>query len=189
MNKKRFEDSLLWRVPLYIQRGFLGISGLTIVVLITVAIFLRYVLKTDLYGLEEIEITLAMWIYFAGAVYGSYEGSHITADILSTVIKNEKVLWILRIAIAAISLAVGIFFCMWAFKYWDLVLRIGGHTPGLKIPLPLQRFPLVLGFVLMTVYNIYHLVCAIINREPVIMDAEIGLPENENSTTEEDSAL
>lgn len=172
MEKKRFEDHLIWKIPLYLQRAFLGVACLMIVVLITVAIFLRYVLKTDLYGLEEIEMTLAMWIYFAGAVYGSYEGSHITADIMSTVIKNEKALWILRIFIAVVSLGVGIFFCLWAFQYWNLVMRIGGHTPGLKIPLPLQRFPLVLGFVLMTVYNIYHLICAIMNRKPVIMDTE-----------------
>ena len=183
MKKKRFEDSLLWRIPLYIQRAFLGISCFAIVVLITVAIFLRYVLKTDLYGLEEIEMTLAMWIYFIGAVYGSYEGTHITADIMSTVIKNEKALWILRIFIAVISLAIGIFFCMWAFQYWELVLRIGGRTPGLKIPLPLQRFPLVIGFILMTIYNVYHVVCAILNRKPVIMDAE------DEATTEEDSAV
>ena len=183
MGKKRFEYNLVWKIPLLIQRVFLGLSCFVIVVLITAAIFLRYVLKTDLYGLEEIEITLAMWIYFAGAVYGSYEGSHITADIMSTILKNEKALWALRIFIAAVSLGVGIFFCMWAFQYWDLVVRIGGHTPGLKIPLPLQRFPLVLGFVLMTVYNIYHLICAVLNRKPVIMDAE------GEDTTEEDSAV
>lgn len=169
---KKIEDCVPWKALVHAHRFFLALFSFIVVVIITASVVMRYVLKTDLYGLEEIEILLAMWIYFIGGSYGSYERSHITADIMNVIIKNPKILHGISIFVTAVSLAVSIFFAVWGIQYWNLIFMIGGNTPGLKIPLPLQRMPLTIGFVLMVWFNLYHFVCAVLGRKPIILDAD-----------------
>lgn len=167
--KKKFEDFILWRLLVGAQRFILWTSSIAVVLAITASVILRYVLKTDLYGAEEILSLLAIWMYFIGGSYGSYEGSHISAEILPVFIKNKNVMRWFNAAIAAISLIVSIYFVRWGLQYWALTTRLGGKTPGLKIPLWLPRLPLLICFVLMVVYNLYHLVNLLLDRQPVIV--------------------
>lgn len=184
LKPKNFEDFFLWRWLVIVQRFILWAASFVVVVTITVSVFMRYVLKTDLYGLEEVIILLAMWIYFIGGAYGSYEGSHITAEIMSVIIKNKKVMHYIKLFIAIVSLLVSVFFAVWGMQYLDLVLMIGGRTPALHIPLLLQRLPLTICFILMVIYNIYHVINLLIGREPVLIGKETG-PESDEEGPKE----
>ena len=46
------------------------------------SVVLRYCFKQNFYGSDEVIMLFAFWLYFMGAVYGSYENSHIKADLL-----------------------------------------------------------------------------------------------------------
>lgn len=58
----------------------------------TFAVFLeivmRYIVKHPFIGIEELAAYVAFWLYFIGGSYGSYERSHITADISSVIFKD-----------------------------------------------------------------------------------------------------
>lgn len=165
---EKLERSLPWRIFLSIQRNILWIFSILTVVVVTFSVLLRYILKIDLYGLEEIIILLTIWIYFIGGAYGTYTGSHITGEILTVMVKNPKILRNMRIFIAFVSLGVSIFFARWSLQYWKLLMRLGGETPALHIPFWVIRGALVLCFLLMVLFNLYHLAKVISNRpEPV----------------------
>lgn len=169
VTKKTFESSILWRIPIYIMRFWLAFASIIIVLAITAAVVLRYVFHTDLYGLEEIEMLLAMWIYFIGCIHGSYQRNHISADIMMVILKSDKAKKTVRLIISIVSFAVSVFFAKWAIDYWNVTFEIGGQTTGLKMPLALQRIPISVGFVCMVVYNLYHMLCDITGHEPVII--------------------
>ena len=121
--RKPIEEFFWWKAFVAFNRGLLLFCCLSAVGTIFASVLLRYVFKSDLYGLEEIVTLATMWLYFMGGVDGSYEDSHIDADVLSLAIKSEKTKRILKIIIKAICLIVSIFFCKMGHRLFEL----GGH--------------------------------------------------------------
>ena len=167
--RKCFENFILWRALVGTERFLLWTSSVIIILVITIAVIMRYVFNSDFFGSEEILKLFAVWMYFIGGSYGSYENSHITADILSVFVKSPKVMRMINIFIATLSLVISLFFIDWAFQYWEQVQLLGGTTSGLKIPLPIYKFAPVAAYILMAVFGLYHLVNLVIKRTPIIV--------------------
>lgn len=165
---KRIEDFLLWRILLKIERAILVICSVVAILTVVVSVLLRYIFKSDLYGLEEIVTIIAMWLYFLGGVYGSYENSHIKADILSVYVTSEKKLRVLRMLSLVISAAASVMLAKWGIDYMLWSIKIGGETVSLHLPMLLSRIPLTICFVFMSFYSIFHLILAIMGMEPHI---------------------
>ncbi|MEC8485067.1 MAG: TRAP transporter small permease subunit, partial [Pseudomonadota bacterium] len=53
-------------------------------------IFSRSLLNAPVFGLEELVLISAMWLYMLGAVLAAKDRSHLTADFVSVIFKNEK---------------------------------------------------------------------------------------------------
>ena len=125
---------------------------------ICIAVFLRYFLRKDLFGLEELLMIAGFWLYFIGGAYGSYTRTQITADLVDFLVKNKRVAGVIR----AISLVFSI--AMSAFLFWLCIgmMRFGisakAHTPVFNLPMVMAHLPLVAGFFLMTCYTVYELV-------------------------------
>ncbi|SKC81496.1 TRAP transporter small permease [Maledivibacter halophilus] len=156
--KKSITDSSLWKGLLLLQRWILTITSILAVLIIVTSVVMRYVFKSDLFGIEEILIIVAFWLYFIGGVHGSYERSHIKADLLSIYIKNERAKLILSFVETFITCIVAIVLSFWGYKYFIWGIEMGAKSPGWKIPLVISQSPIFFGFVLMTFYFIYHLI-------------------------------
>lgn len=156
--KKRVEDLAFWKALLSFQRFILISCSCLSMLMIVLGVVLRYLFHTDLYGIEEFIVIIAFWLYFMGGVYGSYEGSHIRADLLTVYIKNETVKSVLKLIELAISSAVGLVLTGWGFHYFMWGLERGARSPGWRIPLVISQCPIFIGFALMTFYFIYHLI-------------------------------
>ncbi|PKL01653.1 MAG: hypothetical protein CVV55_08465, partial [Synergistetes bacterium HGW-Synergistetes-2] len=70
-------SSLVWKFLLKLQKALLVLSSCFVVLIMCVAVLLRYVFKTDLFGIEEIVVIAAFWLYFIGSSYGVYDKSHV----------------------------------------------------------------------------------------------------------------
>ena len=128
--------------------------GLLLPGMITVGAIFRYVFKSDLYAIEEIEVFLAVWLYFMGTVYASYKKSHITADILQTMIKTHAI----RKGLAVLSSVLTAGICL-AFSYWctDMMTYTWNkspHTAVWKIPLITQYIAVYVCFILTFLYSV-----------------------------------
>ena len=132
-------------------------SALVIIGIATQASF-RYFFRIDFFGLEEVIVLLAFWLYFIGASYGSFTKSHITADIIPVYIKNNKIKSIAMLVTSLITIVIAVLYSLWSLDYILWIAERGTTTAVLKIPVILSRSAIFVGFVLMTAYFIYHFV-------------------------------
>lgn len=155
---EKIEKSKLWNAFLSIERILLKICCFLVFVVLIISVFMRYVFKSDLYGIEEFVAILAMWMYMLSASYSSYEDSHIKADILDTYIKNQKVLALDHLVVEIISTMVQGVFTVWGFQYAAWSFDMGNLSPYWKFPMFISQVSLAVGLSLMLIYNIYHCV-------------------------------
>ena len=89
---------------------------LLILVLFAITIIMRQIFGTNFFGQEEIVTTMAVWIYFIGAAFGTYEDIHVSGDLIKTLMKTRRARAIHRIYCFAINTAIAV-----VFTYLDII--------------------------------------------------------------------
>ncbi|MGE5679037.1 MAG: TRAP transporter small permease [Pseudomonadota bacterium] len=155
---KKLEDTFFWKALLDVERWILFITSALSVLIIVAGVFMRYVLNLDLFGMEEIMVIVAFWLYFIGAAHGSYERSHISAEIISVYVKSEKIKAFLKVIESTITSFVVVVLTYWGWRYFIWGLTKGARSTGWKIPLVTSQSAIFFGFALMAFYSIYYLI-------------------------------
>lgn len=140
------------------------LCSIAIVLTIVTNVICRYVMHVTFNGYDEIVIILALWLYYVGGLYGSYEDCHIKADVLSIMITDESKLKLFDIIQKLITLVVSVVLAMWSLEYLKFCLKMGGETAILGIPMLVSRFALVFGYVMPVIYNVYHAILVFAER-------------------------
>jgi len=150
--------SNLWGWLSKIQKLLMILSSIGIVLLLAVIVLLRYVIKEDIQGIEELLLLPAFYLYFIGASYASYENSHISADMSNDFIKNQRVRYIVNLLALLITFVSSVFFFVWSFNqfYWSYTTK--GATSIWGIPLYIVYSSVLVSFVLIVLYNLVHFV-------------------------------
>src|SRR5690625_1523600 len=81
----------LWKLLERVQQSILVLCSVFLVLGVSIQVFLRYVLKSDLLGIQELIIILAFWLYFIGSSLGSLYNKHISAELVSIYVSNKKI--------------------------------------------------------------------------------------------------
>jgi len=171
---KPIEEWLIWKLCEKAMKWILIIASVVLICVVGATVFIRYCLSGDFFGSDEIITLFAMWLYWLGGAYGSYEGSHITADLTNLFIKNEKALHGVHIFVNAMNVIITGIFSYWAiFNYALWNISSGKVTSGLSIPFVWSDIAITVSFVLMFIYSVYHLVRLFIPRA----DAEVVVAE------------
>lgn len=120
----------------------------------------RYGFNADLFAYEEWLLVICFWMFFMASAMGTYDKSHINADLLGFVISNVKIVWWRNVIIEVLELLITLAIVYWAslmileelaaFPDWQT-------TIALKIPFLVPRFGIWLGFTLMAMYSALHL--------------------------------
>jgi len=147
---------LLFTGLLKVQKYILIISSVFIIIGIAAQASFRYFFSIDFFGFEEVIVILAFWLYFIGASIGSYEGSHIKADIIPTYIKNEKVKDTIMLITSLITIVISLLYSYWSLEYIVWLAEKTTTTAVLKIPVLFSRVSILTGFLLMSFYFIIH---------------------------------
>ncbi|MCD8084267.1 MAG: TRAP transporter small permease subunit [Clostridiales bacterium] len=134
------------------------LSGLIILLAMVATVVLRYILHFNLFGMDEIILCFVFWFYFFGGVNGSREDSQIRADVVGVIIKNKKIQWGLRLVTRVIELVALAFLIKMSIGLFITNCQRMPSTQGLKIPYIIPQFAIVVGFILMLIYNIGHLI-------------------------------
>lgn len=161
---KPIEEWGIWKAIVHAEKFILVFASAAAALVVFAGVIMRYVLKTDLFGIEEIITIIVMWLYFIGGAYGSYEDSHIKADMLPALIKNPKALKALSIFIYAVSAVLLTVIAIWGLQYAQWSILTSGQTPGWRFPLIISQIPITIGFVLMWFYAIHHMIRAILKK-------------------------
>ena len=145
------------------------------------SVILRYVFKGNFYGSDEVIMLFAFWLYFMGAVYGSYENSHIKADLLNVYIKNMRKKDAVALLGQILTIVVNTIVLVWAVRYFGGEVAKGGLSTGLKIPLVIPKSAVFFGFLLM---EFYHVVYFIKNTMAFVRKGYFSEPQDGDYVTE-----
>ena len=166
------------RVMLAVKGAFVSVASLIMAATFFCVVILRYGFEADLFAYEEWLLIICFWLYFMASALGTYENSHVNADLLNYLTDNERLKWLRSVMVGSIELVVTLFAVYWAvlvlrdeiaaYPYWQA-------TIALKIPFIVPRFALLFGFGLMAFYSALRLYVLLrIQRVP-----ELGPPDGD----------
>ena len=153
----------IYNLLLKIERVVLVVTSLTVVGIICTAVFMRYILHTDLFAYDELVMIAAFWLYFIGAAYGSFEDSHIKADIIqiSLAPNHPKAAAMIGLIAKGLEVIFSITIASWGWSLMAWQLKFMGRTMGWGIPIIVPQGAVVIGFSLMAMYAVVHFVKAL----------------------------
>jgi TRAP-type C4-dicarboxylate transport system permease small subunit len=115
----------------------------------------RAFFETSLSWVFEVNVLLAVWLYFI-AIYQVYFRR---ADISVDVLMRRAPVWLRRAVAGGIDFAVVVVLAAMAWQSWRLLLvQLPYKTPGLALPNALFTLPLLIGSVLMALTILQKLV-------------------------------
>lgn len=155
-------DSLLCKIGPKSLSFMLVVTCAATVLLVGVSVAMRYVLRMDLFGVEELITVATMWLYFLGATYGSYEESHIKGDLLDLVFKTDRQKSWHRLLVYLYSVIILVIWSKWGYEYMIRALKSTQKTPGWHIPLWVSQLAIPVGIYGMLIYSACHLTRAIL---------------------------
>lgn len=145
------------RALIFVIKPAIAVLSLLIAVMLAVGIFTRSVLEKPVFGLEEIVLLAAMWLYMIGAAMASRDRSHLSADFIQVLTSNPKVIAFFHLLATLISLGMAIVFAVWAYDLMSWSLAKGQTSIVFKIPWYVSQSSLFVGSVLFIFYLIRDL--------------------------------
>lgn len=144
--------AILWKIPLFLQIFIMVAGGAVVGILIFVEVFLRYVLGSPLFGIEELILFIGMWLYFMGASYGAFERTHIKAELINIWCTDPKSLNRVHVVASAITVVLTLVLVSWTYPYFVWELAKGGTSQALLLPKVWCQSAIFFGSLLMAVY-------------------------------------
>lgn len=154
MNK--LENTAFWRaLPVILKFGLIITSSM--VTLITFGSVVLRELNMNFLGYEEILIMFAFWLYMVGTAYGSYERSHITADIVVVMLPDGFAKDLIGLLRNILTVVLGIAFLLWAIQLVQWTVQMDTRTPVWRIPMTVSQSSILFGLIFASFYHIVYL--------------------------------
>jgi len=161
----------VWRALLHVQRGVLLASATLLIILLTSEVVMRYIIHYPGMEVEEIAGLLAFWLYFTGAAYGTYDRSHIKADVTYLMFRDPRKLAIAKASAVAIALVLAGIMVSWGLNYFIWGITRGERSRILFMPMVLSQSSIFFGAILMFLYFTTELVDMVrqaMGRDPIV---------------------
>ena len=152
----KVERTFFWKALYKFLEIGLIISGI-LVTCITFAAVVARAMNINLLGYEEILIICAFWLYMFGTAYGSFEDSHIKADIIVVMMKEGFKKDLIAILRNLLTLILGFIFLLWALQLFMYTIENGQQTPVWRIPVTIAQSSILFGLTVGTLYHVVYL--------------------------------
>ena len=144
------------RAMLAVKSAFVCVASLIMGFTFLCVVILRYGFQADLFAYEEWLLIICFWLYFMASALGTYEDSHVNADLLAYLTDNPRWNWLRALVVCTIELGVSVVIVYWAFlMIWEEIATYPNWqaTIALKIPFFVPRLAVLVGFSLMSFYS------------------------------------
>lgn len=149
------------RFFIQIETAIMVVSLVLILILFAATILLRMVFKSDLPGMEEIVMALSVWMYMMGCAIACHTESHVSADLIKTVIKKRVLRLIHRVWMYGFNTFIGAYFTMLSFEWIAFQSQLNPVSTVWRFPLLIPYMSIPFGFVFSTIYFAVHLIWAV----------------------------
>ena len=150
------ERTKFWLWLEKLLRFGLIVCGIMVTLIVFAATITRAI-SVDFRGYEEFLIVFAFWLYMFGTAHGSFENSHITADILELILKEGLVKDIFDLIKYVLALVIGFMFLIWAIELVQWTIVMSTKTPTWRIPMTIPQSSILFGLACATLYNAVRL--------------------------------
>ena len=154
----KFEKSGFWKGLRTLVEWLMIICSVCCSGVLIISTFMRYCMSKNWYGSDEIILIFAFWLYFMGAIYCSYEDSHIKADIVSSLVKNIRTKDAVALVAGVVLVVINAVLIVCVIPYLQDGFTRMPLTTSLKIPLVIPRIAIMLSMILMEFYHVYYLI-------------------------------
>jgi TRAP-type C4-dicarboxylate transport system permease small subunit len=137
---------------------FITLGGALLTLTVVLQVFLRYVLKSPLFGLEEFSRLIGVWVYFLGAIFGTRLDSHVQGDVAARFFKTARSRATLSTVTWIFSLILCVLFLYHSGTYSLWLYETGEKTTGLWWPRITSVGSMFFGAIFMTLYSIANVV-------------------------------
>ena len=168
--KKGKGGSTLVKILAAIDRGLqtvydyiMVIAGSAVVLLIMAGAFMRYILKMDFYGSEEIILLFGYWLYFIGSISAARGSSHLSANMVNVFTKNQQVIRLFALIRDVLSLVICLLAISWCADYWEWTWELKPVTSVRRIPYYFQQFTMCLSFLMWGVYLVRDCILSVLH--------------------------
>lgn len=161
MKTEQIQSNIVWKLLLYIQKAIIVLSSLTIVVIMSLWAILRYVFHADMYGMEEIVVMVAFWLYFMGSSYAVCDKSHVKADIIPSLLSKRHQNYLKPVLYALMCVA-SLVYTMWSFDTVHYSYIENPKTLALRIPFWIGQSSIFVGFLLCSMYSAVYCIQSLI---------------------------
>jgi len=148
--KKMFD--MLWIMLRKIENFIMITSTIILVALVLTQVALRYIFKMPLMGVEELATMTGFWMYMMGSASGARERNHIRADLIHSVMKNERVYRKIQTVVTLITFILACVMTNWCWNYITWSIKSWERSPALMIPMVYSQMSLLLSSGLMAFY-------------------------------------
>jgi TRAP-type C4-dicarboxylate transport system permease small subunit len=159
-------------------RGMLAFKSVFVVIACLImagtfffVVIVRYGFEGDLFAYNEWLLMVCFWLFFMGGALGTYDGSHINADLLDYLTEDQRLRWLRKLVVTVIEVGVSIALVYWAvLMIYDEIESYPNWTvtPALKIPFLIPRVGILVGLLMMSFYSALHLYALIKTRTRVV---------------------
>ncbi|MCG2581140.1 MAG: TRAP transporter small permease [Marinobacter sp.] len=134
------------------------VLGLFISFAMVVGIVFRALLDVQVFGLEELVLMAAMWVYMLGAALASRERTHLSADFFQAFSDSEALHDTMRLIATILSVVMAGFFVAWSYSLFSWGFEKGQVTPVFGIPQYLSQGSLFVASILLLLYVLRDLI-------------------------------
>jgi len=148
----------LWNGLLHAQRAILVAASCFITLLVFSAVLMRYIFHYPGMEVEELATLVAFWLYFTGAIHGSYERTHIKTELMHLFVKKPRAYALVKSLASLITFALACVMSYWGYSLFLWGIEKRGRTPVLLLPLVYAQSSIFVGAVFMSLYFLVELV-------------------------------
>lgn len=134
------------------------VMGIFVAFAMVGGIVFRALLGIQVFGLEELVLTAAMWLYMLGAALASRERSHLSADFVEAFSRNETLQHVTKLIATVLSVVMAAFFVTWSYSLFAWGVEKGQVTPVFSIPQYISQGSLFVASILLLLYALRDLI-------------------------------
>ncbi len=134
------------------QKAVLIVASAFVTLLVFGAVIMRYVVHYPGMEVEELATLVAFWLYFTGAIHGSYERTHIKTELIHLLVKKPRAYAGVKSLASLITFGLAVIMCYWGYTFLVWGIEKWGRSPVLQLPLVYAQSSIFFGALFMSLY-------------------------------------